>query len=121
MKSIGVQEGDVVTLCLPVSVENNILLFALNKMGAIQNSPNFLFLRNDFKTYTELKKSDTLIILDAYLPFVVDYLEDCHIKNVILTNLTYYLPEDKKDLFYRMDNLPDKLKEVFDNKQKHAE
>ena len=55
LKSIGVREGDVVTLCLPVSVENNILLFALNKMGAIQNSPNFLFLRSDFRTYTENK------------------------------------------------------------------
>ncbi len=120
LKSVGVSAGDVVTLCLPVSVENNILLFALNKMGVIQNSPNFLFLRNDFKTYTEKKNSDTLIILDAYLPFVVDYLEACHIKNVILTSLSYYLPEEKKDYFSTID-LPEKLREVFDNKLKQEE
>lgn len=120
LKSVGVKTGDVVTLCLPVSVENNILLFALNKMGVIQNSPNFLFLRSDFITYTQEKKSDTLIILDAYLPFVVDYLEECQIKNVILTNLSYYLPENKKDYFSKIV-LPEKLRNVFDNKKKQEE
>lgn len=121
LRSVGVKRGDVVTLCMPVSVENNVLLFALNKMGVIQNSPNFLFLRNDFKTYTELKNSETLIILDAYLPFVIDYLEPCHIKNVILTDLSYYLPEDKKEMFNDMSYLPEKLREVFDNKKTYGE
>lgn len=121
LKAIGVQEGNVVTLCLPVSVENNVLLFALNKIGAIQNSPNFLFLRNDFRTYTEDKNSDTLIILEAYLPFVIDYLEECHIKNVILTSLDYYLPEEKKGMFDNMEELPKKLREIFDNRGQYEE
>ena len=69
------------------------MLFAVNNLGRIQNSPNFLFLRNDFKTYTADKGSKTLIILDAYLPFVVDYLQPAGIKNVIITNLKDYLPE----------------------------
>lgn len=121
LKTIGVKDRDVVTLCMPVSVENNVLLFALNKIGAIQNSPNFLFLRNDFQTYTEKKGSDTLIILDAYLPFVVDYLESCNIKNVVITNLSYYLPESEKNRFDDMSRLPKKLKEIFDNKDKFEE
>ena len=121
LKALGIKEGNIVTVCLPVSVENNILLFALNKLGVIQNSPNFLFLRSDFRTYTEQKKSDTLIILDAYLPFVIDYLEECHIKNVIITSLSYYLPEEKKGMFDSMEELPKKLREVFDNKEKYAE
>jgi len=121
LKSIGVEEGDIVTLCMPVSVENDVLLFALNKLGVIQNSPNFLFLRNDFKTYTEQKKSDTLIVLDAYLPFIIDYLEECHIKNVVLTNLSDYLPENQKDRFSDMSKLPEKLREIFDNKEKTDE
>ena len=121
LKSIGVCSGDVVTLCLPVSVENNVLLFALNKLGCIQNSPNFLFLRNDFRTYTEAKSSHTIIVLDAYLPFIIDRLEECHIKNVVVTNLSYYLPEDKKARFSSTEDLPEKLKEVFDNKEKQEE
>ena len=113
LNSIGMANDDVITLCMPVSVENNISLFAVNNMGRIQNSPNFLFLRNNFKRYTEEKGSKTLIILDAYLPFVIDYLEPCGIKNVVVTNLNDYLPEDKKDKFADLSFLPKKLQEVF--------
>lgn len=122
LKAIGINTGDVVTLCLPVTVENNILLFALNNLGAIQNSPNFLFLRNDFRRYTTEKGSKTLIILDAYLPHVVDYLEECGIENVIITNLKDYLPEDNKHIFDDMSHLPKKLKDIFcdTEKQQHC-
>ena len=121
LKSIGIGNDDVITMCLPVTVENNILLFAINQLGRIQNSPNFLFLRNDFKTYTSDKGSKTLIILDAYLPFVVDYLEESGIKNVIITNLKDYLPEDQKNRFDDLSYLPDKLKETFCDYQAQKE
>ncbi|NMA51134.1 MAG: acyl--CoA ligase [Mollicutes bacterium] len=113
LKSIGIENDDVITMCLPVTVENNILLLAINKLGRIQNSPNFLFLRNDFKTYTVDKGSKTLIILDAYLPFVVDYLETSGIKNVIITNLKDYLPDNQKNRFDDLTHLPSKIQEVF--------
>ena len=121
LNSLGIANDDVITLCLPVTVENNILLYAINNMGKIQNSPNFLFLRNDFKEYTEKKGSKTLIILDAYLPYVIDSLEACGIKNVIVTNLNDYLPEDKKDKFMDMSNLPEKLKEIFCDYEKQKD
>lgn len=121
LNSIGISNDDVITLCMPVTTENNLLLFAVNNMGRIQNSPNFLFLRNDFKRYTDDKGSKTLIILDAYLPFVVDYLESCGIKNVVITNLNDYLPEDKKDRFQDMSYLPKKMKEIFCDTQKQKD
>lgn len=121
LNSLGIANDDVITLCLPVTVENNILLYAINNMGKIQNSPNFLFLRNDFKEYTENKGSKTLIILDAYLPYVIDSLEACGIKNVIVTNLNDYLPEDKKDKFMDMSNLPEKLREIFCDYEKQKD
>lgn len=121
LNSIGIANDDVITLCMPVSIENNISLFAVNNMNRIQNSPNFLFLRNDFKKYTEKKGSKTLIILDAYLPFVVDYLESCGIKNVIITNLNDYLPEDKRDKFLDMTFLPKKMQDIFCNYEKQQD
>lgn len=121
LKSIGIGNDDVITICLPVTVENNILLFAVNNLGRIQNSPNFLFLRNDFKTYTADKGSKTLIILDAYLPFVVDYLQPAGIKNVIITNLKDYLPEDQKHRFDDLSYLPSKLIEIFCDYQKQRD
>ena len=99
LESIGLSDKNVVTLCLPVSIENMVMLFALNCIGAIANNVNYLFLKSDFDLYTRQKGSDTLVILDAYLPEVVDFLEKSEIKNVIVTSLLDYLPNDKKHIF----------------------
>lgn len=115
LRSIDITNDDVVTLCLPVSIENMVMLFALNCIGAIANNVNYLFLKSDFEHYTRDKKSDTLVILDAYLPDIVDYLESSSIKNVIVTSLTDYLPDNNKRVFDDLSKLPKKLREIFDN------
>ena len=121
LESIGLTNKNVVTLCLPVSIENMLMLFALDCIGAIANNVNYLFLKSDFDRYTRQKGSDTLVILDAYLPKVVDYLEESQIKNVIVTSLLDYLPEDKKHIFDDLSFLPQKLRDIFDNPQKQTE
>ncbi len=50
LKMAGVKDGDVVTICLPVSIENTMLLFAVNFLNAISNNVNFLYLKHDFLT-----------------------------------------------------------------------
>lgn len=120
-KSIGINESDVVTLCLPVSIENMLSLLSLNCMGAISNNVNFLFLKSDFDRYTRQKKSSTLVILDVYLQSVVDNLESSNIKNVIITSLIDYLPEGKKHIFDDFSKLPDKMREIFGNPEKQYE
>lgn len=117
-RSLGITDKDVVTLCLPVSIENMLILFALGCMGTISNNVNFLFLKSDFELYTKEKGSDTLMILDAYLPFVVDYLEESDIRNVIVTSLSDYFPEHNKHIFDDPSTLPKKLRDIFDNKEK---
>ena len=121
LNSIGIANDDVITLCMPVTTEANLSLFAVNNMGRIQNSPNILFLRNDLKRYTADKGSKTMIILDAYLPLVVDDLEKCGIKNVVVTNLNDYLPDNMKDKFSDMSHLPKKLKEIFCDYEKQKD
>lgn len=119
-RSLGITEKDIVTLCLPVSIENMLTLFALNCMGTISNGVNYLFLKSDVSLYTKDKGSKTLMILDAYLPFIVDSLEDSGIKNVIITSLSDYLPENNKHIFDDPSTLPKRLREVFDNPEKQA-
>ena len=121
LRVLGVTEKSVVTLCLPCSIENMLMLLALNCMGTIANSVNYLFLKSDFDLYTKQKGSDTLVILDAYLPQVIDCLENSRIKNVVITSLTDYLPEDNRHIFDDLSALPSKLREVFDNPQKAEE
>lgn len=69
---LGIKKDSVVTMSLPVSNEYIFSLFAATNMGVISNNVNFLFLRNDLKTYTTKKNSDTIIVLDIYLPFIVN-------------------------------------------------
>ena len=90
-RSIGITSEDVVTLCLPVSVENMLTLLALDCIGTISNNVNYLFLKSNLSLYTKEKGSDTLMILDAYLPSVIDQIEEAGIKRVIVMSLFYYL------------------------------
>lgn len=110
---LGITDEDIVTLCMPVSVENMLSLFAINNIGAISNNPNFLFLRNDFDTYTKKQNSKTLVILDKYLPFVIDSLEKSNIKNVINTCLEDYLPQSTNKIFQDLSSLQKKWQKYF--------
>ena len=117
LKLAGVKEGDVVTLCMPVSVENLMMLFAVNLVKAISNNVNFLFLKNDFELYTKDKGSEVIVTLDAFLPYFVDHLADSGVKKVIVMNLDDYLPEDKKGMFLDTSEMPEQMQEVFDKFQ----
>ena len=117
LKLAGVKEGDVVTLCLPVSIENLMLLFACNLVKAISNNVNFLFLKNDFALYTKDKNSEIIVTLDAFLPYFVDHLNDSGIRKVIVMNLDDFLPEDKKGMFLDTSEMPEKMQEVFNIEQ----
>lgn len=119
-KAVGIEAGDVVTMCHAVSAENLLSLLALNALGVIANNPNFLFLRHDTKRYTLDKKSKTLIILDYYLPFVIDDLEEAGVTTVIVTNLQDNLPRANKYIFNDTSALPKQLKKIFCDYDKQA-
>ncbi len=118
---IGIKQGSVITMSLPVSIENIVSLFAVSQLGAISNNVNFLFLRNNLVKYTKEKKSDTIIILDIYLPLISKQLKNSGIKNIILTSLEDYLPDNNRDVFSNPAILPKKIREVITNPQKMAE
>ena len=113
LKLAGVKEGDVVTLCMPVSVENLMLLFACNLIKVVSNNVNFLFLKEDFPLYTQDKGSEIIVTLDAFLPYFTKHLENSSIKKVILMSLDDFLPPEKKGMFMDTSEMPEKMQEVF--------
>lgn len=117
LKLAGVKEGDVVTLCLPVSIENLMLLFACNLVKAISNNVNFLFLKDDFPLYTKDKGSEIIITLDAFLPYFTEHLAESSIKKVIVMSLDDFLPDEKKGMFMDTSEMPEKMQEVFNVEQ----
>lgn len=116
LDSLGVKKDSKITLSLPVSVENLFTLFATSEMGAISNNVNLLFLKRDLKKYTTEKDSDTLFILDLYLPFFSDQIKKTGIKKIVLTSLNDYLPADKKDFFADINKFPKALREKVEDK-----
>lgn len=119
--SLGIKRNSIVTMSLPVSNEYFLSLFATCNMGVISNNVNFLFLRNNMARYTLEKGSDTIIILDVYLPLIAKQLRNSGVKNVILTSLNDYLPEERKTYFDDLDKLPKKIKEVLTDEQEMTE
>ena len=117
LKLAGVKEGDVVTLCMPVSIENLMLLFACNLLKAVSNNVNFLFLKDDFNLYTQDKGSEIIVTLDAFLPYFTEHLAESSIKKVILMNLDDFLPAEKKGMFLDTSEMPEKMQEVFNVEQ----
>lgn len=118
--SLGIKKDSIITMSLPVSNEYYLSLFAVSNLAAISNNVNFLFLRNDMAKYTLEKSSDTIMILDIYLPLVAEQLKKSQIKNVILTSLNDYLPEEQKALFADLTKMPKAIREYLLNPDKMA-
>jgi len=116
LDSLGLKKDSVVTTSLPVSVESILSLLAASQMGSISNTVNFLFLKSNLAKYTDKKNSDTLIISDMFLPFISGYIKNTGIKNIVLTSLEDYLPEDKKGMFKDVSQLPKTLREKLSDK-----
>ena len=113
--SLGIKKDSIITMSLPVSNEYYLSLFATLNLGAISNNVNFLFLRNNLARYTLEKNSDTILVLDIYLPLIAEQLKKSQVKNVILTSLNDYLPEDQKDYFSDFNKIPKKVREFLQN------
>ncbi len=118
--SLGIKKDSIITMSLPVSNEYYLSLFAVSNLAAISNNVNFLFLRNNMAKYTLEKNSDTIMILDIYLPLVAEQLKKSQIKNVILTSLNDYLPEEQKALFADLTKMPKAIREYLLNPDKMA-
>ena len=63
--SLGIKQGDIVTIMLPNVPEALISLYALNKLGAIANMTHPLSAEEEIKQTIESTKSKYLIIYDA--------------------------------------------------------
>lgn len=119
-KKVGINEKSVVTMSMPVSNEYIISLFATCNLGIISNNVNFLFLRNNLARYTLEKNSDTLIVLDIYLPLISEQLKNSGLKRVIVTSLTDYCPEAQRHLLTDISRMPKKIREVLLDEEKMA-
>lgn len=87
-KQIGLKEHDVVSLCLPVSVEFICAYFALTTLGITCNALNLMFLLEHGATpYLDARYSRVLLCYDKYYALLVqnNAFQDSDVETIILT------------------------------------
>lgn len=81
--NLGVSKGDIITVMSVCNPEIEILLYALNKLGAVMN---LIDVRSDYKQikkYITEVKSDTVFVMDNFLPEFDKCMEDDDIDNIV--------------------------------------
>lgn len=81
--NFGISEGDVVTVMSVANPELEILFYALNKLGSIIN---LIDVRSDYKQirkYLTEVKSDTVLVMDNFLPEFDKALEDEEVNSLV--------------------------------------
>ena len=88
----GVRKGDVVTICLPNTVEGVVSFLAINKIGAVANFIHPLSSENEIKDSLNQTNSRILIILDSNYFKIKNIEKEINIQKVILVSVYNYLP-----------------------------
>lgn len=94
LSSLGIKKGDRVALFFPNCPESIIAFFATLKIGAVVVQNNPLYVERELKYQIENSGSETLITLDLKLlyPKIENIRKETHLKNIIVSSLTEYLP-----------------------------
>ena len=88
----GVRKGDVVTLCLPNTLEGIVSFLAINKIGAIANFIHPASSENEIMTSVNDMDSKVIIVIDSNYWKILSIIKKTNLKKVILVNLNNYMP-----------------------------
>ncbi len=92
-RSLGVKEGDVVTICLPNTPEALICFYAINKIGAVADMIHPLSGGNEIKYYLQESKSRVLVLVDFAYEKVRDQLEETLVHKTIMVSPKDSMPK----------------------------
>ena len=88
----GVRKGDVVTVCLPNTLEGIVAFFAINKIGAVVNFIHPASSENEIKESVNNMESKILIVIDNNYFKLENIVKDTKLKKIILVSLDNYMP-----------------------------
>ena len=97
--SIGVREGDIVTVFSINTPETIVCLYALNQIGAIPNMEYVTLTKNQAIDDVRLCKSKTVIILDALLSNFSCLADLACVQHVVILPVSESLPPVKRMLY----------------------
>ena len=92
LKSQGIREGDVVTICMPNTPEAVIAFYAVNEIGAIANMIHPLSAEEEIKFSLNSTKSVMLIAINLSYKKVKEIIEDTAVYKTIVVSASDSMP-----------------------------
>lgn len=104
LTSIGIREGDAVTVCMPNCPQAIDTFYALNRIGAIANMIHPLSAVSEITFYLNISNSKAVLTLDQFYEKVVEARKDCdHTVIILMAAVADELPK-YLEIPYRIKN-----------------
>lgn len=89
-KEIGVQNGDMVSICAAGTLDTMLNFAALNRLGAIVQFVNPNYLKANGKRYINDTNTKLLICMDRFYPVIKSELEKTNVEKIIMSSMSEY-------------------------------
>jgi long-chain acyl-CoA synthetase len=103
LKTLGVNKGDKVTICMPNTPSAVIMFYAVNMVGAIASMVHPLSAENEIEHYLNQSESTILFVLDLCYSKVRNIIDTTKVRKVIVTSVSDDLKNIKK-LVYKYNS-----------------
>ena len=87
---IGIQNGDMVTICSTGTLDTILNFSALNRIGATAQLVNPNYLKVNGKKYINDTNCKLLICMDRFYPLLKEELEKTNIKKILVSSMSEY-------------------------------
>lgn len=91
-KSLGVREGDVVTVCMPNTPEAAISFLAINKIGAVVNMIHPLSAEEEIKEYLNSTNSVLMVAFNQTYSKLRNIIKETNVYKVIIASASESMP-----------------------------
>jgi len=114
ISSLGLKNGDTITICVPFIPSTIGILYAANMLGIQINFLSPELLGYNTKKYLDETETNTLVILDRFYPAVAKHIGETNVKNIVVTSLGDDAPDFVKPKLVAPDirstyNLPENI------------
>ena len=103
LKTLGIEKGDRVTICMPNTPSAVIMFYAINMVGGIASMVHPLSAENEIEEYLNNSESKILFVLDLCYSKVRNIIDTTKVKKVIITSVSDDLKNIKK-LVYKYNS-----------------
>ena len=92
LKSLGVRENDVVTICMPNTPEVAYIFFAINKIGAVANMVHPMSAEEEIKDYLNKTNSVLLFAFSGLYSKIKRIIKDTKVYKVVFVSASESMP-----------------------------